>query len=74
MLAQESPDSELWLKRYGDFKFGGQIGILERFRGLFERFQVLWWKGCAIWSKGRGYIAKFEANGLSGITLWNPGA
>jgi hypothetical protein len=37
ILAQESPDSELQLKRYGEKKFGGQNWNLESFGGLFAR-------------------------------------
>jgi hypothetical protein len=39
ILAQESPNSELRLKRYGHFKFCGPNSNLEGSRGLFGKFQ-----------------------------------
>jgi hypothetical protein len=41
ILAQESPDSELRLKRYGEKKLSGLNMNLGRFEGLFQRFQGL---------------------------------
>jgi hypothetical protein len=38
ILAQESPDSKLWLKRYGEKKFGGQDWNFGSSMGLFVRF------------------------------------
>jgi hypothetical protein len=46
ILAQESPDSELQLKRYGEKKFGGKNRIMERFRGMFVNAKC--WKGFCV--------------------------
>jgi hypothetical protein len=42
ILAQESPDSELWLKRYGVLTFRGLYMNLEGSMGLFRKLPVLW--------------------------------
>jgi hypothetical protein len=41
ILAQESPESELRLKRNGGLKFGGQNWNFDKLRGLFVRLQGL---------------------------------
>jgi hypothetical protein len=40
ILAQESPDSELRLKRYGEKNFRGKIVTLEWFRGLICEYRM----------------------------------
>jgi hypothetical protein len=42
ILAQESPDSELWLKRYGVLKFRGRYMNLEGSMGFFRKLPGLW--------------------------------
>jgi hypothetical protein len=50
ILAQESPDSELQLKRYGEKKFRGKNRIMERFRGMFVNAEC--WKGFCVKRQG----------------------
>jgi hypothetical protein len=42
ILAQESPDSELRLKRYGVLKLWGLYMNLEGSRGFFGKLHRLW--------------------------------
>jgi hypothetical protein len=42
ILAQESPDSELRLKRYGVLKFRGLYMNLEGSMGFFRKLPGLW--------------------------------
>jgi hypothetical protein len=42
ILAQESPKSELWLRRYGERSFMDLFGISEKWLGLYlEYIQIL---------------------------------
>jgi hypothetical protein len=42
ILAQESPDSELRLKRYGVLKFQGLYMNWEGYMGFFRKLPGLW--------------------------------
>jgi hypothetical protein len=63
MLAQESPDSELRLKKYGVLKFRGLYINLEGSMGFFRNLPGLWRIEYAIWREPRGLCVKLEARG-----------
>jgi hypothetical protein len=60
ILAKESLDLELWLKRY---EVSGLYMNLEGSMGFFRKLPGLWWIEYAIWRDPRGLCIKLEAQG-----------